>query len=563
MITLTSEQKAAVSYPGNIFLSACPGSGKTRVIVAKLLALAEQVVGSPQVVGCITYTNAAVDEIEDRLKQFGTSAIVDNAEVATIHSFCLQFILRPYRWLAPEVPQAFRILTRESSDFERLVRTVEDEIRRAVRPQTYDDYAAISMGLNGQPTGVGIRSGIVTVATARRFWELMRRSEYIDFSMILYYSYQLLVSYPFIARGISSRFAWLLVDEFQDTSDVQIEIFKLLYAQNSTDFFLVRDENQSIFGFAGARPDQASQFADHVGANRELSLSGNFRSGPEIVRLAERLIPRIPSMHSEGAARHFRDAPRYVHVAQPIDAVTDYFLPWIADHRIDLGRAAILAPWWQHLVPIARRLRDMGVPVFGPGARPYQRRRLFASLAEQLGACVEAGHLLGVLGVEKAIFGLLQDVLGVARFDVFSYEGRTTALSLVYEAKRLAEYEQGGMRWLEDCSAACANILINDGWLDENARKALTLSVHDMRQDMQRRNVDIANLQIADLGLFANPERALKLITFHNSKGREYDAAALICVNEGRIPHFTARTQGEFDEARRLFYVGISRGKIV
>src|SRR5690606_17027220 len=113
----------------------------------------------------------------------------------------------------------------------------------------------------------------------------------------------------------------------------------------------------------------------------------------------------------------------------------DYFLPWVEAQNIPLGKCAILAPWWTHLVPIARHLRALGVPVFGPGARPYQRKRTFAAMAEQLGACVEQEHLLGLPGVEKAIFGILQEVLGITRFDVFSYEGRRTALSLVYEAK--------------------------------------------------------------------------------------------------------------------------------
>ncbi|WP_353429398.1 3'-5' exonuclease [Paracoccus denitrificans] len=73
--------------------------------------------------------------------------------------------------------------------------------------------------------------------------------------------------------------------------------------------------------------------------------------------------------------------------------------------------------------------------------------------------------------------------------------------------------------------------------------------------------MDVANLQITDLGLFANPENAIKLITMHSSKGREFDAVAIIHANHGHIPHFTARTQEEFDEARRLFYVGITRAK--
>lgn len=141
------------------------------------------------------------------------------------------------------------------------------------------------------------------------------------------------------------------------------------------------------------------------------------------------------------------------------------------------------------------------MPVVGPGARPYQRRRLFAQLAEQLGACVEADHLLDLPGVEKAIFALVQELAGGARFDVFSYTGRRTALALVYEARRIAGIALGGMRWLEDCSRSSADILIREGWLPDNARELLPDSVDEMRQDMELRGVDIANLEVADLGL--------------------------------------------------------------
>lgn len=96
MIGLTPEQREAVEHDGNLLLTACPGSGKTRVILAKLLALADQVVGTSQFIGCITYTNAAVDEIEARLRTYGNNVIADRCEISTIHAFCLQFILRPY-----------------------------------------------------------------------------------------------------------------------------------------------------------------------------------------------------------------------------------------------------------------------------------------------------------------------------------------------------------------------------------------------------------------------------------------------------------------------------------
>src|ERR1700748_151237 len=116
MISLTSEQKAAVDHRENLLLSACPGSGKTRVILAKLLSLSDDVASSAQFIGCITYTNAAVDEIESRLRIFGSSISSEKCEISTIHSFCLQHVLRPYSWLIGDVPTPFKVITREMSD---------------------------------------------------------------------------------------------------------------------------------------------------------------------------------------------------------------------------------------------------------------------------------------------------------------------------------------------------------------------------------------------------------------------------------------------------------------
>ena len=561
MISLTPDQRQAVDCEENIQLSACPGSGKTRVIIAKLLHLAETVEGTPRSIGCITYTNAAVDEIESRVKQIGTNALFERCQISTIHAFCLQFILRPYRWLVPEVPTAFKILTREMRTFERIVRAVEDEMGRAVEFRTFDDYAPIRMTLEGSPAGTGIEGGIVTDASARRYWQLMHQTGFIDFSMILYYSHVLLSAHDFITEGLSSRFSWLLVDEFQDTTDVQIEVLKLLNARLHTQFFLVGDEHQSINAFAGARPDLARAFSEEIGARQDIAISGNFRSGPHIVIPAQTLIARNPAMYSAGRAVQYNGTVQYERAASPVAAITDHFLPLLEDNGVLPGNTAILAPWWQHLVPVARTLRGLGVPVFGPGARPYQLSRLYAVLAEQLGACVDAETLLHLPGVEKAIFRVINEAMGRSRFEVFSYSGRCTALKLVYAAKGIAQEHLGGASWLEASAQASSEILLTDEWIDRPTADALVESVQEIMNDMRKRNVDIDNLEISDLGLFANPDHAVKLLTLHNSKGREFDAVAIINANEGQIPHFTARTRREFDEARRLFYVGITRAR--
>lgn len=563
MISLTTEQKAAVGHPQNLMLTACPGSGKTRVILAKLLTVADLVVDTPQFIGCITYTNAAVDEIEYRLRKYGSAASLEKCDVATIHSFCLQFILKPYHWLIDEIPNNFSIITADMNDFEGIVRAVEDRIGRRIQRRTFDDYGSLRIDLHGNPCGEGYNSGIVTEASARLYWEALRTRGYLDFSMIIYYSWRILNEFEFVGRGLAARFRWLLVDEFQDTSDLQLAIFEELQKHLSTHFFMVGDSNQSILSFAGARPDLAREFAEDIGAELGLSLSKNFRSAPRIVEVAETLIPTAPPMKSAGDTAALNAELRYTHVQRPVDAITDHFLPLLASEGIELGKAAILAPWWTHLIPIARRLREFEVPVFGPGARPYRRRRAFAVIAEQLGACAEADHLLGVPGVERALFRLINDFTGETRFDIFTYNGRCTALALIYSARRIAHTHPGGVDWLRSTAEDATDILIKEGWLPESVRGNLPASAQDMINDMQTNNVDLANFLISDLGLFANPDQALKLITLHNSKGREFDAVAMVCMNQGHIPHFSARSPDQIEEARRLFYVGLTRAKRV
>ena len=82
-----------------------------------------------------------------------------------------------------------------------------------------------------------------------------------------------------------------------------------------------------------------------------------------------------------------------------------------------------------------------------------------------------------------------------------------------------------------------------------------------MKSDMRNNKVDTVNLTIADLGIYASPESALKLSTLHNAKGREYSAVAMIDLHEGRIPSYHARTNEEIEEQKRLFYVGVTRAK--
>jgi DNA helicase II / ATP-dependent DNA helicase PcrA len=87
----------------------------------------------------------------------------------------------------------------------------------------------------------------------------------------------------------------------------------------------------------------------------------------------------------------------------------------------------------------------------------------------------------------------------------------------------------------------------------------LSASVDEMKRDMKVNKVDAANLGLDDIGVYASPKAALKLSTLHFAKGREFEAVAMIDLHEGKIPFYKSKTQEEFDAARRLFYVGVTR----
>ena len=188
-MNLTQEQKNAVSCSQNILLTACPGSGKTGVITAKLMVSIDDVRDTPRRLACITYTNSAVDEIEDQVAKS----------------------------LMPGDGCGMRRVRYESLYYD------------------YADFAGLNINVDGKAIGSALTSGIAARG-AVGFWKRCRSRGYIDFCNLLYLSLRLLRRFPEIADGIASRYALILADEFQDTTDVQVEILTAIAgrARNSS-----------------------------------------------------------------------------------------------------------------------------------------------------------------------------------------------------------------------------------------------------------------------------------------------------------------------------------------
>jgi DNA helicase-2/ATP-dependent DNA helicase PcrA len=553
---LTDKQRQAVKLDVNTLLVACPGSGKTRVILAKLLRTIEEVRGTARRIACIAYTNAAVDEIDSRLRVYGRQDDENFCDISTIHTFCLQNILKHFHWRLDCYSKDVRVLGPDQAKFKEFVE--ETCVKFQLPYRAKERFENLSRNTNGD---LGPMEDFPPEA-AKYFWQLLENECLIDFGSILYWTYHLLVKYPSIASAVSSRFVWILVDEFQDTSPLQFEILKLLYAQNRSRFFLVGDPHQAIFSFAGADVELMGEFAEVIGANQDIELTQNWRSSQSIVNQAEKVFPRELPMEAVGENSEFPHVPQHFVCSGIGELIVSEFLTVARALEIPFGKCAVLAPAWHQLIYLARELRQNGIPVVGPGARPYKKRHVIAPLAEQIGAYIENRNSERIPQIERELFWLQANSPGGGGdLKVFSYEGRVVVFRLINRALEIMGQTQNASGWLLQIAKEFGPILSKAGVILESAEGNLVASAEAMLQEIQGNKIDLDSLKIRDLGMFADAESNLKLLTIHGAKGREFEAVALIHLNDGNLPNSRHLEGPGLEDQKRMLYVAITRAQ--
>lgn len=556
VLRLTSGQRDAVAHDGHLSLQSCPGSGKTRVIVAKMLTCARKIAGTPRKISCITYTNAAVREIQDRLMLYASDDEMDSCDVSTIHGFCLNSVIRPFASRIPELAGGFTVVGPDSEFFSKAVAMV---MRQFQLPRFLEDsFQSVQRRLDGT---LFVPKNLHQEA-AERFVELTSEPGLLTLSDMVYYAARLVAADGGAARSIGCRFAWILVDEFQDTTDLQAAILRNIEKEKRTKIFLVGDPNQAIYSFAGAKPGLMFALAEEIGARTDIVLSGTHRCSKNIVRTVEQLLPRVPRMESVGRTKDCESKPSRVHVGSPSVGVLGAFLPEVMRLGIQLGDTAILAPQWPVLYHLGRELRQKGVAVVGPGARPYRRSLEFAQFAEAMCAYLEKQDSRGAVHVQRKLFQMLLLMTGRSVPEVFSLDGKKVLMRILHVAAAQREAAGSAVAWLASVAEGAEEVLAAAAWAPQEVRGKLIDSAAAMIDGILRNVTSGADeLQVEDLAVFARPEECVHLLTMHSGKGREFDAVALVGFNEGMIPHFSSSTADEYEEARRLAYVAMTRAK--
>ncbi|MEF3191548.1 MAG: UvrD-helicase domain-containing protein [Campylobacterales bacterium] len=284
-----SQREAATTVDGPLLVLAGAGSGKTKTITARLAYLLSLGI-DPQSTLTLTFTNKAAAEMRQR-----TVALLGTLPypplLATFHRFGLLFLRSHITKMGR--PATFVVI--DSDDQKRLVKHAADELtanlllaaisRYKNRLITPDEALAEADKLSGEAR----RKALMAAQAFKDYQEALRRQNLVDFDDLLLLSYQLLEADPVFADEISRQYTFLMVDEYQDTNHLQFRLLQKL-AGSHHNLCVVGDDDQSIYGWRGADVGNILAFRDHFPEAKIIRLEENYRSTPQILEVANRLI---------------------------------------------------------------------------------------------------------------------------------------------------------------------------------------------------------------------------------------------------------------------------------
>ena len=288
---LNPAQYSAVTAPlQHLLVLAGAGSGKTRVLVSRIAHLVNSGQVTLDAVLAVTFTNKAAGEMKSRLTTLLQHSLND-FWIGTFHGICHRLLRRHYE--TAKLPQAFQIL--DSDDQLRMIKRVMSDLRLDFEQWPPKQAQAFI----NQNKDEGLRAAQVfcpSYGPAKTWLSIYQAYEQacqtagvIDFAEILLRAHELLRDNPEILAHYQTRFKTILVDEFQDTNTVQYAWVKLLAGQQGT-VLVVGDDDQSIYGWRGAKVENIQRFAHDFNGTQTIRLEQNYRSTATILQAANALI---------------------------------------------------------------------------------------------------------------------------------------------------------------------------------------------------------------------------------------------------------------------------------
>lgn len=554
---LNQEQEAAVLFEGSQFLIACPGSGKTRTLTYKIAYELSRLPSDRRFVIAITYTNRAADEIRERIENLGVDT--ERLWIGTIHAFCLEWILKPYGLYHPDLSHGFRIIDLHEREkvLEQLCGPYRDQRVTFWDCDYYFTPRERVLGCSDT------RKHAIIENVLDAFFATLKSKRQIDFELILFYANRLVAAHPAISGNLSKLFSYILVDEYQDTKEIQYEILgRILSAGGgATKLLMVGDPNQAIFGSLGGFAIDLANLRAITGLEivpRELSQ--NYRSSQRLIDYFGNFNLYGTVIEASGRNRDFASLVTYNATIHKDDLADE--IARLIQHNIEVlgvppSEICIVAPQWPYLTAMTRALL-VRLPEYqfdGPGIVPFARDSdnfwyKVARLA--LTEPSPGGYLRRLRWAGEVI----QD-LSSAGIDVSAFNPK----HLLAECNAVVIYETDGLLYLRTFFDALFNRLqvpyLGFASLVEH-HEAFFASSEARLQRLQTDGVAAAN----DISFFKKAFQArsgISVSTIHGVKGAEFDVVIAHTLLEGMVPHFN--DAGGDDSAKKLLYVIGSRAR--
>jgi DNA helicase-2/ATP-dependent DNA helicase PcrA len=545
-------QWQAFESKGHCVTIAGPGSGKTKVLTAKMARLLREEIRSPRSVACLTYNNECARELERRLRALAV-ADLPNTFIGTLHGFCLRHVLAPLAVVAKiDIPQPIVIAS------ERIQDSLFDEAMKneGVNAQGFrtdvDRFRRTAIdrvdGVDGWQVG---DRGLTDVTL--EYERLLRRDGRLDFDDIVLLAVRAVEASETVRRCVRARFPVLLVDEYQDLGVPLHRMVMSLCFGAGVRLFAVGDADQSIYGFTGARPDLLRALEQRADVER-VELRLNYRSGRTIVTACEHALGEhrgYTAVRSDDGHVEFTFCSEGL--ASQVDHVIETLLPSFLSTGDAYGDIAVLYPTQQEGDAMEQALLERGVPFVRLDRGAGYRRTPLIRLIEDLAAWCCGGWRSGSPPL-SSLLAKWRSMFSMSGRDAEARAARSSLIRFLFAHR--------------DPEGPCNNWLLAFDNEVFNTYLRATSSVDDDERDAFDDLIVVtgadASLGELDIGMFAGKSGSPKhlcLMNLHTAKGTEFNAVILIGMDEGRMPIYRASTTDEIAEQRRLFFVGVSRAR--
>ncbi|MER2472035.1 ATP-dependent helicase [Photorhabdus laumondii] len=555
---LTSEQMEAVTHDGNLLLTSCPGSGKTKTLVSKLCYILENKyvlgIGKKKIIA-LTYTNIAADTILERIMSFGISS--DSLWIGTIHSFCLNWIIKPNMDRIPRLCKGFSVIDEHEKEF--ILNDLKEKYHL-----TSNDEVLTRLDLNFKPL---YPRGTNKFSLVKEYHAYLHAHKLIDFDLILNISCCLLLKYNALCERLSLLIRYILVDEYQDTSEIQYEILRLIISMKNTIITLIGDKEQAIYTGLGAVVKNRKELIDFFELEdlAEMRLTGCFRSSQVIVDFYSKYKDDNYKINSLSKFKNFQSVI-FKECKVDITRLSIYVSGIIRTHLaqgIPPGEIAVLCPGWFDVIKLSNEIAALntGIEIDGVMISPIPKNNenLWLNLVK-LVLIKKTPDNFNVR--QKLVREFFQELNIVA-----PYTEATSPKQILKEINKIAisiDYDCQIDSWLCDAiKRFCHSISIDlDINFDSHCYKEMYSLINATRKRMLKYKMDY---KASDLHSFSNFKDGVKITTCHSTKGDEYDVVICTGLLNGKVPNWNdiidCTKEHQNYVARRLLYVISSRAK--